>query len=363
MPEVPGSRKQWLRKIVFPASMLLACLSTMAWLRRIELHRFFCGHPAVYLAVSVALSVLLFARVLLTFFERRWFRRITLEWLSRAADIPSVKPPSFLREAGSLANAMVSRVLSPLFRTKCGKQLELEWRRLCDQDAVLYLLALSGGFFLGFSLGLYAAGALLGLAMGWVGWRVVRKWVQRRGERQRERFTQQIPAALEAVSSALAAGLSLQQALGYAAGDLPQPIQCVFHRLYNRLQLGIPMSQAFTMTRMEHPDPALCLVLDGIVLQRQVGGNLVQLLDESADYLRGRLELEQEVRSITAQGRLSGVIVTGLVPVSAMVLVVLNPGYLDILFETFLGQALLVAAIGMQLLGWGLIARFIRGMG
>jgi tight adherence protein B len=84
------------------------------------------------------------------------------------------------------------------------------------------------------------------------------------------------------------------------------------------------------------------------------------MLDDAAALLRDRHELEREVRAITAQGRLSGAIVAGLVPVSAGFLLLFNPGYLDILFNTLIGQVLVVLTIAFQLAGWYVISRLVR---
>ncbi len=102
------------------------------------------------------------------------------------------------------------------------------------------------------------------------------------------------------------------------------------------------------------------LAVEGILLQRQYGGDLVRLLGETADLLRMRLELEREVRAVTSQARLSGAVVAGLVPVSASLLLVTNPTYIDVLFETLPGQILLVVALILQLSGWAVLSRLVR---
>jgi tight adherence protein B len=91
-----------------------------------------------------------------------------------------------------------------------------------------------------------------------------------------------------------------------------------------------------------------------------MGGNLVSILRNTASLARERSELEREVKAVTAQGRLSGWVIGALVPISAGLLLATNPRYIDILFNTIIGQALLVVALGLQLIGWLVISRLIR---
>jgi len=84
------------------------------------------------------------------------------------------------------------------------------------------------------------------------------------------------------------------------------------------------------------------------------------MLEESADLLRGRVELEREVRAVTTQGRLTGTVIAALVPVSAGILLAFNPRYIDVLFDTLIGQLLVVVAFVLQLVGWAIISRMVR---
>ena len=87
---------------------------------------------------------------------------------------------------------------------------------------------------------------------------------------------------------------------------------------------------------------------------------MIRMLEETANLLRGRIELDREVRAVTAQGRLSGFVIAALVPVSAGILLAFNPRYIDVLFDTLIGQMLVVVALALQLLGWAIISRLLR---
>jgi tight adherence protein B len=187
-----------------------------------------------------------------------------------------------------------------------------------------------------------------------------RALVAGRAQAGRRQFGEQLPAALDTLAAGLAAGLSFHGALDFANEELPEPIAGAFRHLSRRISLGHPVEAALRDLHAQRGDEGLALVVEGIALQRRFGGDMVRMLNELADLLRARLELEREVRAVTTQGRLSGYIIGGLVPVSAGMLLILNPRYVDVLFDTLIGQALVVIALLLQLAGWIIISRMIR---
>jgi tight adherence protein B len=188
----------------------------------------------------------------------------------------------------------------------------------------------------------------------------VMSWISSKADNNRGRLGTQVPVALDSLAAGLAAGLTLRQALEYSAGELPQPIGGLLSLAAYRHQLGTTWRYVFDELLAANPDRGLALALDGIDLQLDVGGDLVRHLEDTADLVRHRLELEAEVKAVTAQGRLSGWVIGGLVPVSAGLLMATNPTYMSILFETVPGQLLLVASILLQFVGWIVISKLIR---
>ena len=165
---------------------------------------------------------------------------------------------------------------------------------------------------------------------------------------------------MDALASGLSAGLSFPQAVEYAAEELPRPAASALRTLSRRLALGFPLDRALVSLLDLYPDESLGMVVDGINLQRQFGGDLIRMLSETGERLRERVELEREVRAVTAQGRLSGWVLAALVPVSAGMLLLSNPRYIDVLFDTWIGQSLLVFSLLLQLAGWAVISRMVR---
>ena len=221
--------------------------------------------------------------------------------------------------------------------------------------AILGLTAFSG-----WVLGLRIAGPLLGAALALALPLVPRAWIASRAEAHRRRFGEQLPQVMDALSAGLSAGLSFPQAVDYAAEELSPPASEALRRLSRQTALGFPLEQALEKLLDAYPEESLGLVVDGIHLQRQFGGDLVRMLSETGERLRERVELEQEIRAVTAQGRLSGWVLVALVPASAALLLGSNPRYIDVLFDTWIGQALLVFALILQLAGWVVISRLMR---
>jgi tight adherence protein B len=222
----------------------------------------------------------------------------------------------------------------------------------------ILLLSLAG--LLGWTSGSRIAGPLFGLALALVLPLAPRAWIAGRADAARRRFGEQLPLVMDSLASGLSAGLSFQQAVTYAAEELPRPASSALRTLSHRLALGFPVDEALTSLLNLYPEESLGMVVDGINLQRQFGGDLVRMLSETGARLRERVELEQEVRAVSAQGRLSGWVLAGLVPVSAGMLLLSNPRYIDVLFDTWIGQSLLVFSLLLQLAGWAVISRLVR---
>ena len=255
----------------------------------------------------------------------------------------------------------LERLSRPLLQTAWGRRLADEWLdaglgKKPSRFLVLLVLAASGGGLLGVRIGGPVLGAALGLAAPVLPW----QWVARRAEAARRAFGDQLPHALDVLASGLAAGLSFQQAVEYTAAETRAPVSVALKRLTRWMSLGHSTEDSMRHLLQTVPEESLALAIEGIELQRQVGGDLVSMLESTAGLLRERVELEREVRAVTAQGRLSGVVIAALVPVSAGILLSANPRYIDVLFDSLIGQLLLAFALALQLAGWAVISRLMR---
>jgi tight adherence protein B len=180
-----------------------------------------------------------------------------------------------------------------------------------------------------------------------------------RARLQRQLFQDQFPAVLERLADSLQAGFSLPQAIEFVVPNLSDPSSGEMGRITDQIRLGYTVDQALRDLYRRRPNEDVRVLVEGLTLQRQVGGNMSSMMREMANLVRNRVELENEVRTMTAQGRLSAVVIALLVPVS-LGLLSLFPGYTEVLFNTTIGNLVLVVAGILELLGAVLVARLVR---
>ncbi len=338
------------------AGLVLLLLPFAPWF-----HLTLAGHPALFPSLATGLAVLTALLLISLILERRKREAV---WRGRAAVRTGLPAIAAGRDAGRRRKPKQDAfewLLAPLLHLPSARRLSRDWSDAGYGDkASRYLLLISLAAAIGGGIGLRIAGPLLAAAMaGGVAFILVRS-VRARAGNARRRLEQQLPEALDAMAAGLAAGLSFPQAVSFSAGELPFPASQVMTWLNLRLQLGFPIERTLSDVLDVFPEPSLAFALDGINLQRSFGGDLVAMLHQTSALLRERADIEREVQAVTSQGKLSGWIVAALVPVSAAVLLFSNPRYIDVLFGTLVGQALLVLTIILQILGWLAISRLVR---
>ena len=163
-------------------------------------------------------------------------------------------------------------------------------------------------------------------------------------DRRQKLFLNQLPDALQLLASSLRAGYSLVQGLEAVANEIEDPMGRELRRAVLETRLGRDLEVALDETALRMQSPDFDWVVIAIRIQREVGGNLAELLNSVADTMVSRERLRREVSALTAEGRLSAVIVGALPVVVAMALYVMNPGYLEPLFATTVGKALVLGA-------------------
>lgn len=344
-----------------PGITLTALVGAFGWFFRHQLHSLFHSSPQLLPIVLSTLVVLCLTAVVVLWGETEILQRQWLRRTIRVTDLSSLKIPNpFLRMLRRIPDPL-EWLCTPLLHVPTGRRLADDWTDagLGDKPS-RYVLILLLAILLGIYLGNRVAGPVVGFALAALIPLLPRSIVASRAASRRRRFGEQLPQALDSLSSGLAAGLSFQRAVEFSLEELPNPIRDVMARLFRRMLLGHPVEEALHSLLVEHPEESLALVIEGIVLQRQFGGDQVRMLEEVADLLRERVELEREVRSVTTQGRLSANVVAALVPVSAGMLLMFNPRYVDVLFETLPGQVLLVTSLILLIVGWWIISRLIR---
>jgi tight adherence protein B len=212
------------------------------------------------------------------------------------------------------------------------------------------LWSVVGAFAVGYLLvGLVGSPVMLpfGLVVPLIVYEVVVKKV----ERKRRLFADQLPENLQVLASALRAGHSLVAAMAVVVDDAAEPTRSELRRVVADERLGVPLEDALEVVVRRMQSRELAQVSLVAALQRQTGGNAAEVLDRVIEVIRERAELRRLVRTLTAQGRMSRWILTGL-PIGLMLVIALaNPGYLDPLLHTTGGRIALVVAGAMVLAG------------
>lgn len=181
-----------------------------------------------------------------------------------------------------------------------------------------------------------------------------------RGQERSRQIGQTLPDALNSIANALRSGFSLLQSLEATGKQTPGALGQEFDRMLSEARVGVPIDEALeNMSRRAH-SPDLDLVVTAIQIQRQIGGNLAEVLDRIQGTIRDRVRLQGEVRALTAQGRLSSFIV-GLMPVGLLgIMLVLSPAFVNPLFTTPTGRIFLILATVLEIVGFVILRRIVR---
>jgi tight adherence protein B len=193
---------------------------------------------------------------------------------------------------------------------------------------------------------------VMAVVAAFVGFFAPRIFVSRATQMRLTAFENQLPDTLSLWVNALRSGYSVLQSMEAISRDAPEPTGTEFKRVVQEVQLGIDMEDSLDhlLTRMESED--LDLVITAVNIQREVGGNLAEILDVIGHTIRERIKLKGEIKVLTAQGRITGYLISGLPIVLALFLYGINPGYMGNLFENRVcGWPLL--GIGLAMIGIG----------
>jgi tight adherence protein B len=179
-------------------------------------------------------------------------------------------------------------------------------------------------------------------------------------KRQFRKFSALLPDAMDLVSRALRAGHSLTAALDLVGQEIPDPIGKEFRRVSEEQNLGLPLRDALLNLAERVPIPDVRFLVAAMLIQRETGGNLVEVLDKTTTLLRDRMRLQGEIRIHTAQGRLTGWILCLLPVFMFFALTAINPNYTAPLLHEPAGQHLLMAGGLFMLLGILVIRKIVQ---
>ena len=220
------------------------------------------------------------------------------------------------------------------------------------------------------TLVMVCVGALLGnwwIAPGLLGWApglalgaAPYVFLVKKRARRFRRIAQQLPEAIDLMSSGLRAGQALASTVETVAKEAADPLASEFRRAAVEQSFGLPFRDAMLNLRSRTPVPDLQFLVAAILVQKETGGNLAQILDKTSHMIRERMRVAGEMRIRTAQGRITGWVLCSLPFAMFIAMNFLQPGYGRVLFENPLGQKMLMFAAGLMVIGVFVIRRIVQ---
>ncbi|HZM62612.1 MAG TPA: type II secretion system F family protein [Vicinamibacterales bacterium] len=174
------------------------------------------------------------------------------------------------------------------------------------------------------------------------------------------KFEEQFPEALALVSRALKAGHTFTTGLAMVAEEMPSPIGPEFRLLYDQQNYGMPIGDALKEFAQRVPLLDARFFVTAVLIQRESGGNLSEILDNIATVIRDRFRVKRQIRVVSAHARMTGFVLIGVPPALAFMLFLLNPDHFGVLTGTPLGVNLIWAAITLQVVGSLIIRKMIQ---
>ena len=212
--------------------------------------------------------------------------------------------------------------------------------------AMLFTMALRSPFAM-------LLGGGLGFALPWVVLRV------KRTKRMRA-FEEAFPEALDLMARALKAGHAFATGLKMVADEMPEPVGPEFRKTFDEQNFGLPLKDALASLTARMPLIDVRFFSTAVMIQRETGGNLSEILENLAHVVRERFKILRQVRVYTAHGRLTGYVLLALPAFLAIALMFINPDHMQLLFREHMGHVMLAAAAVMQFVGYIWIKQVIK---
>jgi tight adherence protein B len=185
-------------------------------------------------------------------------------------------------------------------------------------------------------------------------------YIQFRKKRRLKAFANQLPFALDLIKSSLEAGHSLQRALQVVVNEFADPLGGEFRTVLEQTRIGLPLPRALDDLLKRVPEDDLRLLVVAVKVQTEVGSSLAQIVGRLSEIVRIRQRLRLQIKALTAQSRLGGIVVAVLPIAVLSIFTVVQPNYTDSLFYDPVGQKILKAALGLDVLAFLTIRRLLR---
>ena len=319
--------------------------------------------PSIVIVVFVAvLGTFLLAFLLANrYLQKRDTGKVRDRLLER---VPSEKPTAagqpLFRPDEVGQKKVINRLLAGLkLDARLQENLEQAGLRWSPGRTALTMLVLAiGGFDLAWyllpSFKALAVGAAV--ALGGLPW----LFIAQKRKRRLARFETQFPEALEFVSRSMRAGHAFSVSLEMLHQEFPDPLGGEFKRAFDEQNLGLPIDLALEKLGRRVPMIDVQFFVSAVLLQKRTGGNLAEILDKLAGLIRERFKLRGQIRTISAQGRMSGMVLTMIPIVVGAIMFYVNPEHMRFFSEDPMGATMASLALGFQVLGFLVIRKIVN---
>jgi tight adherence protein B len=288
-----------------------------------------------------------------------------LEAFRSTGQLPQSTGPAkaSLREARSYSGLPILSAFFSQFRGSEAMAIHLERANVPLRVGEFYLirwgmaavfLVIAPLFF-----GIKPFNIVIGLGLAVLGYMLPAIWVNGKKKRRITKINQQLVDLLGLVSNSLKSGYGLMQSFEFASRQMQPPIAIEIRRMLRESNLGMGAEEALNALGDRIDSSDLDMVLTAINIQRTVGGNLAEILDKVGSTMRERERIRGEINTLVAQQKMTGIVIGGLPVFMFAIFMVMNPGYMSLLLTETIGNAMLGAAICLQLMGYFAMKRIM----
>jgi len=222
------------------------------------------------------------------------------------------------------------------------------------------LLCVFSGVVAGLATVLYTRNPAIAWAALIIGGFLPYSVVSYRRQKRFERFEELFPEAIDTLARAVRAGHAFTTAIEMISNEIAEPLATEFRKLFEEQKFGMPVRDALMNLTERVPLVDVKFFVTAVMLQRETGGNLAEILDNLSYVIRERFKIQRQVRVHTAQGRLTMALLMGMPPTVVTILLVFSPDFVRPLFYDPIGHALLVLSIALQTVGYFVIRKIIK---
>jgi tight adherence protein B len=314
---------------------------------------------AIAVFVVVALAVFVIASLMDERSSKARLLRDRLSTVQKKAE----REPS--QELALLRDEVMSKIpaLDTLLRRSSSissLQTLLEQADVKSRAGNVLLLCLFSGTGLGLMVLLFSGFpqfAWLGLIMGAF---LPYSYANYKRTKRFQKFEEMFPEAIDTLARAVRAGHAFTTALELIASEIGEPVASEFRKLFEEQKFGLPVRDALINLTERMPLVDVKFFVTAVMLQRETGGNLAEILDNLSYVIRERFKIMRQVRVHTAQGRMTMMLLMGLPPIIVITMQAMNPSFIRPLFDDPIGHLLIVVGITLQTLGYFVIRKIIQ---